>query len=77
MGGIVILGILSWIVTGLMKDGTAWLRHHTVFFLVTFPFLFSMAAILVVTLVQFRLDGSPRKQNPTADRGRRTRDRFW
>ena len=60
MAGTAILGILSWIVAGLIKDGMPWLRHHTVLFLVTFPLFFSLFATFVVTFFQWYREGRRR-----------------
>ena len=76
MVGTAILGILSWMITGLMHDGLPWFVRHAFIVLVVFPLLFSASMTLIVTVVQRHLDGRDRKNessNPTILRGREER----
>ena len=67
MIGTAIIAILSWVVTGLVKDGLPWLLRHAIIVLVVLPLLFSMTATFLVALVQWHRDGRPRAENGTVD----------
>jgi hypothetical protein len=54
MLGMALLGILSWIVSGLIRDGTAWFAHPPLYFVIVTPFLFAAAITFLVTYVQFQ-----------------------
>jgi hypothetical protein len=49
-----IVGLFSWIITGLNRDGTAWFRNPPLYLVLAYPFLFAAGVTFAVTLVQFR-----------------------
>jgi ABC-type antimicrobial peptide transport system permease subunit len=56
MVGIAVSGILSWLITGLVRYGAGLFRFSPLYLVVTFPFLFSFSITFVVTLLQLRRD---------------------
>lgn len=54
MIGTAVVGIILWIIAGLVRDGTAWFRHPPLYLVVTFPFLFTLAVTFAVTFVELR-----------------------
>ena len=62
MVAIAVLGILSWLITGLVRYGTRLFGYPPLYLVVTFPFLFTLFITLVVTLVQSCRE-RPRKES--------------
>jgi hypothetical protein len=56
MIGIAVLGILSWLITGLVTYGAGLFRFSPLYLVVALPFLFSLFITFVVTLLQSHLD---------------------
>ena len=67
MTGTAIIAILSWVITGLVKDGLPWLSRHAIIVLVVLPLLVSATVTFVVALVQWHRDGHLRNDNTTVD----------
>jgi hypothetical protein len=63
MFGIAILGICSWIIIGLARDGTAWISQPPLYLVFLFPFLFAAVLTFAVTFVQFRCEGHLARQD--------------
>ena len=63
-----ILGLLVWVVTGLMLNGAGWFSHPPLYLLIAYPFLFAACITFVVTLVQFRSE----RRLPARDRNDET-----
>lgn len=53
MVGMAIVGMLSWIITGLMQEGIAWISHPPLYLVFAAPFLFAASLTVAVTFVQF------------------------
>jgi membrane protein implicated in regulation of membrane protease activity len=68
MVGTAVLAILSWIIAGVMKDGTAWFLHHSLYVVIVFPLLFSASVTFVVTFFQARLDRRRAEDDQTTQR---------
>jgi hypothetical protein len=56
MIGIAVLGILSWLISGLVRYGAGLFRFSPLYLVVALPFLFSLFITFVVTLLQSHLD---------------------
>jgi hypothetical protein len=58
MVGTALLGFVSWITSGLLRDGTAWINNPPFYTLFLSPFLFAAFLTFAVTFIQFRSDES-------------------
>jgi hypothetical protein len=58
MLGTALLGIVSWITSGLLRDGTAWINNPPFYALLLSPFLFAAFLTFAVTFIQSRSDES-------------------
>ena len=74
MFGTAFLGILSWIIASLVKDGTSWVRYPPLYLVVTFPFLFTTSLTLAVSFFQGRFELRRQEQNGTASRASRGKE---
>jgi cytochrome bd-type quinol oxidase subunit 2 len=52
--GIALLGILSWVISGLEREGTAWFSQPPLFLVLLSPFLVAAFLTLAVPLIQSR-----------------------
>jgi hypothetical protein len=53
-----LLGIASWIISGLLRDGTPWINDPPFYAVFLAPFLFATFLAFAVTVIQFRSDQS-------------------
>jgi hypothetical protein len=56
--GIALLGILSWIISGLEREGTTWFSQPPLYLVLLSPFLVAAFLTFAVTLIQFRDEGT-------------------
>jgi cytochrome c biogenesis protein CcdA len=74
MFGTALLGILSWIIAGLVRDGTSWVRYPPLYLVVTFPFLFATSLTLAVSFFQGRFERRRQEQNGTTSPASRRKE---
>jgi hypothetical protein len=67
-----ILGLLTWVITGLLTDGAAWFSHPPLYMVIAYPFLFAASLTLFVTIVQFRSERRPARGDRTMPNHART-----
>jgi hypothetical protein len=56
MAGVAGLGVLTWLMIGLVRYGAGLFTFSPLYLVVTLPFLFSLSITFVVTLLQSHLD---------------------
>jgi cytochrome c biogenesis protein CcdA len=74
MAVIALLGVLSWIIAGLIQHGMKWFRYPPLYLVVTFPILFSSAVTFAVAFFQGRVERGRHEHNGTAGAASQGRD---